>query len=289
MAYVLGITEINPLEHVLLLERFINPLRDLQPDFDIGFDKDRIDEVVEISNELYGEQNCKKVTSHFLGLHALTKTKAVINEIKKNHNIKIDLNSIPLDDEKTLELFRTADTNDIFLFESDEMKRNLTELYPDSFNDLVALSSLYRPGPMDYIPQFIENKKIRNKDYGIFSDYSEILDETYGIIVYQEQFMQLITEICGCSLDEADIMRREIAKKRPESVMAMKDIFIEGAGQKGISEEIAEDMFYELLPFSVYSYNKSHSVAYTLIGWQQAYLKSHYPDEFEKVEEKNDL
>ena len=91
-------------------------------DFDIDFDKDRIDEVVEISNELYGEQNCKKVTSHFLGLHALTKTKAVINEIEKNHNIKIDLNSIPLDDEKTLELFRTADTNDIFLFESDEMK-----------------------------------------------------------------------------------------------------------------------------------------------------------------------
>lgn len=222
----------------------------------------------------------------FLGLHALSKIKAVINEIEKNHNIKIDLESIPLDDEITLELFRTADTNDIFLFESDGMKSDLAELHPDSFNDLVAIYSLYRRGSMDFIPQLIENKKNKNKDYGVFCDYSEILDETYGIIVYQEQLMQLVKEICGCSLAEADIMRREMGKKKLESLMQQKKLFVEGAGKKGISEEIAKDMFHELMNFSAYAFNKSHSVAYALISWQQAYLKAHYPDEFEKFAEE---
>ena len=425
VAYILGITDINPLEYGLIFERFCNSERNMNPDFDIDFEYERYDEVIEIVKELYGkdyvsriftcgrinerqafriagkalgfpeeEINCliqtfpigfrmtiKKIMDNqkivdeenyksfgydyfedfvklksafedtayselisftqklegiisgiglhasgyiitkepcqnyvplqcnedgdlyceyrmdqleaiglykndFLGLRELSKLKKIKKTAEQSHKIKIDLNSIPLDDEKTLKIFRTGKTDDVFQFEAPTIKRLLRDvLKPDSFNELVILNAMFRPGLMDWIPH-VEDGKFNGYETHIFKDlvkaFPDILEETYGVPVYQEQIMLLISRITSLSLGQAELIRRVMGKKRPDEVYEKKLDFIERAMQKGMDKKQAESIFENLTVFAAYAFNKSHAVAYTKMAFWDAYLKVHFPEEYEE-------
>jgi DNA polymerase-3 subunit alpha len=216
----------------------------------------------------------------FLGLKNLSIIKTAIKNIKKRHNILIDIEKIPLEDKKTFELFQRGDTAAIFQFESDGMQKHLKELKPTSIEDLIAMNALYRPGPMDYIPIYISRKVGREKVAYPHPLLEEILKPTYGIMVYQEQIMQTAQIMGGYSLGKADILRRAMGKKKPEEMAAQKSIFVQGAIQKGIDKTNAEEVFDVMAKFAEYGFNRSHAAAYSVVAYQTAYLKAHYPAEY---------
>ena len=200
--------------------------------------------------------------------------------VKKNYDVEINIDEIPLDDQKTYQLFTKGQTTGIFQFESPPMREYLKKLQPTSLSDLAAMNALYRPGPMEFIDDFIDRKFGRKKVEYLHSILEEILKETYGIIVYQEQVIQIANKVGGISLAEADILRRAMGKK---DLLAMKDQktkFIKGAIEHGITKKIAEEIFNAIDKFANYGFNKSHAVAYSYIAYQTAYLKAHYTAEF---------
>lgn len=216
----------------------------------------------------------------FLGLKNLTIISDVKSEIEKNEEIKLDLNNIPLNDKKTLYIFYSVNTEGIFQFEKDGMKNFLKQLKVTSFNDIVAAIALFRPGPMDNIPHYIKRKqKIEKIDY-IHEDLENILKPTYGIMIYQEQIMQVANVMAGYTLGEADILRRAMSKKKLEILEKEKDKFIKQSVEKGYTEDIAIKVYELILKFANYGFNKSHSVAYSYVSYQMAYLKAHYPKYF---------
>jgi DNA polymerase-3 subunit alpha len=216
----------------------------------------------------------------FLGLRTLTIIRDSVSLIKKNHNVDIDIDGISLTDEKTMQLFSKGQTTGIFQFESSPMREYLKKLKPTSFNDLVAMNALYRPGPMEFIDDFIERKNgIKQAAYQ-HPILESILKETYGVIVYQEQVIQIANKVGGMSLSEADILRRAMGKKDLKAMKEQKDKFISGAVTNGISEKIAGEIFDAIDKFANYGFNKSHAVAYTYVAYQTAYLKAHYTAEF---------
>ena len=216
----------------------------------------------------------------FLGIKNLTTIMEIQESIEKLENIKIKFSEIPLDDKETIELFRRGDTNGIFQFESLGMKNFLRKLKPNDFNDLLAAIALFRPGPATSIPSYIRRKEgLEDIDY--FTDkLKPILEGTYGIIIYQEQIMQIASIIAGFSLGEADILRRAMSKKKKELLLEMKDKFIKGSIQNGYKEELALKIYDLIEKFALYGFPKSHSVAYTLIAYKMAYLKVHYKKYF---------
>lgn len=216
----------------------------------------------------------------FLGLRTLTIIRDTISLIKKNHNIEIDIDNIPFDDEKTYKLFWRGQTTGVFQFESPPMREYLRRLKPTSLKDLAAMNALYRPGPMDFIDDFIERKFERREVTYIHPLLEPILKETYGIIVYQEQVIQIANKIGGLSLAEADILRRAMGKKDLLAMQKQKKKFIDGAVEKGIEKRIAENIFESIDKFANYGFNKSHAVAYSYIAYQTAYLKTYYTAEF---------
>lgn len=421
--YLLGITNVNPLKYGLHYERFLNPERSCYPDFDIDYEYERLDEVVNHLKEKYGITNvarivayasisCKqafKVAGKYLnypdekiqsiskiiqdyhyrrlsisklldfdsyfyrdtishwdgvklqgflrdkkneklvriatclenvkchrGLHAsgyvitkipvsqyvpvlqdersgclyseytfdildsiglykndllglkeLTKLKQLSNEISKTENKAFDYKAIPVEDEKTLKAFAKGSTTDIFHFESPGMMKTLKKFKPESFSDLVLMDAMYCPGLMDYIPSVMEAKESEEyRTYHInqFPDCEEILKESYGIIVYQEQIMQMVQELVGYTLGEADVFRRVLARKKLEDLLLKKEEFINKARLKGkIDDQTAENIFETMIPFAGYGFNKSHAVSYTLMAWWEMYIKVHYPKEYKKV------
>lgn len=216
----------------------------------------------------------------FLGLSNLTILAKAREIIKQNRGISLDLQQIPLDDTKTFQLLASGETQGIFQLESTGMRRYIKELKPSNFGDIAAMIALYRPGPMQQIPTFIKAKQGAIPIRYPHPALKEILEETYGVIVYQEQVMFIAQRIAGYSLGQADIFRKAMGKKIPEVMKKEEHSFIMGATQKGIPAEIAEELFSLIEPFAGYAFNKAHSVSYALIAYRTAYLKANYPVEY---------
>jgi len=401
VAYLLNITEVNPLQYELLFERFLNPERISMPDIDLDFTDRRRDEVINYVSEKYGKANVAQIitfgtmasravirdvgramelpyaycdqiakmvpqgfslndclekvsefrqlydtdvqarelidfskklegvarhaSTHacgvviskdpldeivplqfpnqgdqtiitqyemhaiddlgllkmdFLGLKNLTIIEDALARIYKVHNQSIELANIPFDDVKTFKLFQKAQTTSVFQLESSGMKRYLKELKPTTLEDIIAMVALYRPGPIQFIPDYIDRKMGKKPIEYMHPKLEPILKKTYGICVYQEQLMQIARDVAGFSLPEADTLRKAIGKKIPELLRAQKDKFVDGVVKNGSSKVIGERLWEWVLPFAQYGFNKSHSVAYAIIAYHTAYLKAHFPVEF---------
>ncbi len=216
----------------------------------------------------------------FLGLKTLNIIKTSLELIKMNYGIEIDIEKIPLDDEKTFQLYQKAETIGTFQFESPGMQKYLRDLKPDKFEDLIAMNALYRPGPLEYIPNFINRKHGREVISYDLEEMKEYLEETYGITVYQEQVMLLAQKLAGFSKGDADVLRKAMGKKQKAVLDKMKGQFISNASAKGFEEEKLQKIWTDWEAFAQYAFNKSHSTCYAFIAYQTAYLKSHYPSEY---------
>ncbi|WP_010651140.1 DNA polymerase III subunit alpha [Oceanobacillus massiliensis] len=401
VAYVLGITDVDPIKYQLLFERFLNPERRTMPDIDVDFSDARRDEVIEYVRNKYGGENVaqiitfgtfaarslireliktmdidqqdaafllkeiplqtkkniaeivkdskelnqyvkgspelkllfavavkleglpRHISTHaagvviseqpltdyvpltvganqthltqfpmndleavgllkmdFLGLRNLTLLEKIINSIKYTANKQISLERIPDNDEQTYQLLRTGRTNGVFQLESQGMKQVLTSLKPTSFEDIVAVNALFRPGPMDFIPVYIARKHGKEQVTYPHPDLKPILEKTFGVLVYQEQIMQIANRIAGFTLGEADILRRAVSKKKQDMMDAQKKAFIDGCLTKGYDLPVAEEIFSWIVKFSNYGFPRSHAVAYSKISYQLAFLKAHYPASF---------
>ncbi len=217
----------------------------------------------------------------FLGLRNLTVIEDAIKHINARADITapVDISYIPLDDKPAYEVFATANTTAVFQFESVGMKKMLKEARPSKFEEIIAFVSLYRPGPMDLIPDFIHRMHGGEFEY-LHPLLEGVLEPTYGIMVYQEQVMQAAQFCAGYSLGGADLLRRAMGKKKPEEMVKQRQIFIKGAAEKDIDETTANHIFDYMEKFAGYGFNKSHAAAYALVAYQTAWLKAHYPAEF---------
>ena len=401
VAYVLQITDIDPMEHNLLFERFLNPERITMPDIDIDFSDIRRDEVISYVAQKYGELHVAQIitfgtfaakaalrdtgrvfglnskelealskmvpnrlgisiqealnesprlkeyyhnhemykklidtamiieglprhtSTHaagviicdqpltdliaiqeghngvhltqfpmealeelgllkmdFLGLRNLTLMERVLFAIKKLTGRVIDLKAIPQNDEKTFRMIGNGETVGIFQFESEGMQKVLKQLKPERFSDLVAVNALYRPGPMENIPAYIRRRHGEEKVSYLHDDLKEILQHTFGIIVYQEQIMQIASKFAGFSLGQADLLRRAVSKKKADVLKEQRQYFVEGSLEQGYPREIAEQIYDYIVKFANYGFNLSHAAAYSLIAYQLAYLKANYPQFF---------
>jgi DNA polymerase III subunit alpha len=409
VAYVLGITTMNPLQHGLPFERFLNPQRPTPPDIDMDFADDRRDEVLQYVAQKYGEDHVAQVITFgrmearvairdigrvlglpyedpdkvaklipndpgkktslkeaiegvaelgeyykqpkfkqlidlamkvegvirhtsvhaaavviadqplyqytpiqkdntsgkivtqydmysldcnvsddaigllkfdFLGLRNLSIIQVAVNLIEENKNIKLDVSNLPLDDKKTYELLSSGETTGVFQLESGGMRRVAKTLQPNQFSDITAMVALYRPGPMDLIPTFIEGKHNPDKVVYPHESLKPVLEETYGVMVYQEQILQIANVMAGYSLSEADILRRAIGKKKKYLLDENKKRFTEQAVAKGYEKAVAEKVWGFIEAFANYGFNKAHAASYAMISYQTAYLKANFPAEY---------
>lgn len=401
VAYVLGITEVDPIQYELLFERFLNPERLTMPDIDVDFSDRRRDEVIQYVQNKYGGEHVaqivtfgtfaarslireliktlgidqqdanfilreipvqakqsivelvnlsadlkeyikqsnslkvlftiatklegiprhisthaagiviseKKLIEHvpltigatdtnltqypmndleaigllkidLLGLRNLTLLESVIQSIAYTSKKNMSIHGIPEDDVKTYDLLQKGRTNGVFQLESQGMKQVLTELKPTSFEDIVAVNALYRPGPMDYISVYIDRKHKREKVTYPHPDLAPILEKTFGVLVYQEQIMQIAHQIAGFSLGNADLLRRAVSKKETALMDEQKEAFIAGCMNNGYDLKVAQELFSWIVKFSAYGFPRSHAVAYSKISYQLAYLKANYPADF---------
>lgn len=398
VAYVLQITDVDPIEHQLLFERFLNPERISMPDIDIDFPDHRRDEVIEYVAKKYGELHVAQIVTFgtlatkaalrdvgrafglnpkeldqlsklvpsrlgvnllnaykeseplrkfisqselnkrlfetavkleglprhtsthaagvvisevplvqmvpiqlghnnvyltqysmehlddvgllkmdFLGLRNLSLIETILESIQRKTGKKIDIRSIPLNDPQTYALLARGETTGIFQLESEGMRKVLMRLVPSGFEDIVAVNALYRPGPMENIPLFIDRKHGREKVFYPHPDLEPILANTYGVIVYQEQIMQIAAKMAGFSLGEADLLRRAVSKKQKDVLDREREHFVKGAMGKGYDKPLANEIYDLIVKFANYGFNRSHAVAYSVIAYQLAYLKTHYP------------
>ncbi|MCY7736627.1 DNA polymerase III subunit alpha [Bacillus safensis] len=213
----------------------------------------------------------------FLGLRNLTLIESIKNQIERQENVHINFSDISYEDQKTFELLSAGDTTGIFQLESQGMRQVLRRLKPSSLEDIVAVNALYRPGPMENIPLFIDRKHGRVKVSYPHPDLYDILKDTYGVIVYQEQIMLIAAKMAGFQLGEADLLRRAVSKKDKKVLDEERSHFVEGCLKKEYPVNIANDVYDLIVKFANYGFNRSHAVAYSMIGFQLAYLKAHYP------------
>jgi len=225
-------------------------------------------------------ENAGVIKMDFLGLKTLTIIKDALALIRRNYGVEIDIDSIPLDDLKTYELYQRGETNGTFQFESPGMQKYLRELKPDKFADLIAMNALYRPGPLEYIPNFIKRKHGEEAIAYDLPEMEEYLADTYGITVYQEQVMLLSQKLAGFSKGDADVLRKAMGKKQKAVLDKMKSQFVEGAKAKGHPEDKLNKIWTDWEAFAQYAFNKSHSTCYAFVAYQTAYLKAHYPSEY---------
>ena len=233
-------------------------------------------------------EECGLVKMDFLGLKTLTIIKNTV-ELLRRRSVNLDINRIPEDDPATFSLLGQGHSTCIFQFESQGMQEILRKSKPASIPDLIALNALYRPGPMDYIDQFIDAKNGKKRIQYPLPELEPILKETYGVIVYQEQVMEIARQVAGYSLGEADILRRAMGKKKADVMARQKVKFLKGAAAKGYSSDQATKIFELLVPFAGYGFNKSHAAAYSLLAYQTAYLKANYPAEFMAANLTNEI
>lgn len=223
---------------------------------------------------------CGLLKMDFLGLRTLSVLKTAIANVKSSTGKEYDLDDIPLDDTKTYELYQKAETVATFQFESDGMRKYLKDLKPTSMDDLIAMNALFRPGPMQFIPEYIDCRHERKQVVYPHPDLEPILKPTYGIMVYQEQIMQVAQVLAGYSLGEADVLRRIMGKKKKEEMDQQKSIFVDKAVAKGYPETVADEVFDKMAFFAGYGFNKSHSAAYSVVAYHTAYFKANYPAEY---------
>jgi DNA polymerase III subunit alpha len=231
----------------------------------------------------YSMENIAKIgllKMDFLGLGNLTILGKARDIICETHGINFDLYRLPMDDKKTFDLLSAGETTGVFQLESAGMRRYIKELKPTCFSDIAAMVALYRPGPMEHIPKFIKSKQGIEPITYPHPALEKILEETYGVIVYQDQVLFIVRQFAGYSLGQADIFRKAMGKKIPEVMQKEKVNFINGAKKLGYSEDIANTIFALIEPFAGYAFNKAHSVSYALIAYQTAYLKANYPSEY---------
>ncbi len=215
----------------------------------------------------------------FLGLRTLTVIDHTLKAINQN-GVDINFSSISFNDQETYKIFSRGETIGVFQFESSGMREYLKKLQPDCIEDLIAMNALYRPGPMEWIDDFITKSKGKKKVEYLHPDMEDILKETHGIIVYQEQVMQIASRLANFTLGEADILRRAIGKKNKKLMKEQEEAFIKGAVENNIKEETARKIFKLIKKFAGYGFNKSHATCYSIVAYQTAYLKAHYPKEF---------
>ena len=216
----------------------------------------------------------------FLGLKNLTIIESAVKIIKNTRGQAINIDQSPLDDSLVFKLFQDAETTGIFQFESSGMKRYLHELKPSEFEDIIAMVALYRPGPMEWIPDFIAGKLGRKKPIYLHPKLEPILAKTYGVAIYQEQVMQMARDLAGFTMAEADVLRKAMGKKIPKLIAEQKIKFIDDSVKHGIDSNLAEKIFSFIEPFGGYGFNRSHAACYAMIAYQTAYLKAHWPTEF---------
>jgi DNA polymerase III subunit alpha len=216
----------------------------------------------------------------FLGLANLTVLGKALKNIKEKHGIDIDINKLPRDDKKTFDLLAAGETTGVFQLEGSGMRRYIKDLKPNDFSDIAAMVALYRPGPIDQIPRFIESKHGKIPITYPHPALENILKETYGVIVYQEQVLLIVQQLAGYSLGQADIFRKAMGKKKAETMVKEKKNFYSGAEKKGFSKEIADEIYSLIEPFSGYAFNKAHAWCYALVAYQTAYLKANYTADY---------
>ncbi|MFH1780833.1 MAG: DNA polymerase III subunit alpha, partial [Candidatus Nealsonbacteria bacterium] len=254
--------------------------------------KDALDSIVPLQHPTQNEQNI--VTQYemhaiedlgllkmdFLGLKNLTIIEDTLARIYKVQNKSIDIENLPEGDKKVYKLLRQGDTVGVFQLESDGMRRYLKQLKPSEFEDIIAMIALYRPGPMELIPDYIARKHGKQKTEYLHPKLEAILKNTHGICIYQEQLMQIARELAGFTLSEADILRKAVGKKIKELLEAQEEKMVHGMIKNGIKENIAKQIWEWMLPFARYGFNRSHSASYATISYQTAWLKTNYPVEF---------
>jgi DNA polymerase-3 subunit alpha len=216
----------------------------------------------------------------FLGLRTLTILKNAETAIKEQHNITTDWDTIGLDDAKTYKVFQKGLTDSVFQFESGGMKKFLVDLHPERIEDINFLAAAYRPGPMGYIPSYIDRKFGREKVKYLHEDLKPILEETMGYAVYQEQVMQIAVDLAGYTIGQADLLRRAMGKKDKQILEGEKEKLIQGMLEKGYTKDLGEEVFSYMLPFADYGFNKAHSACYAVVAYRTAHLKAHHPVEF---------
>ena len=403
VAYVLGITNIDPMAYDLLFERFLNPERVSMPDIDIDFQDDRRDEVIQYVIDKYGQDHVAQIVTFttygprvaikeigqvmglpaprlellakmvptggrtkktitevyetsasfqsivnsdptlrkligimsvvehlprnismhaggvvlcpkplkevvplvkgpsdaimtqfsknyiekagllkmdLLGLRNLTVLDYILEDLKRDTNISLNLNEIPFDDAKTFDLLSRGDTFGVFQLESNGMRALLRRMKPNHFNDIVAANAMYRPGPMDNISEYLARRHKQKPVTYLIPELEDILSSTYGIIIYQEQIMQIAVKIAGFTMGKADTLRKGVSKKDPETIATLRAEFVEGTLAQGYSREVAVQIYDLIEKFADYGFNKSHSVAYACVAYQAAYLKANYPKYF---------
>ncbi len=216
----------------------------------------------------------------FLGLANLTILANAVVNVKTSTGIDIDILDVPLDDQKTFEMLGRGDTNGVFQLESPGMRRNVVELKPRSVRELAAIVALYRPGPMDHIPKFIRSKFGQEKIKYLHPDMEPILEETYGVICYQDQVLRIASAIAGFSLGQADKLRKAMSSKDKEVMAQQKQKFVDGAVARGVKQDIAQKIYEQIEPFAGYAFNKAHAVCYAFVAYRTAYLKANFPVQY---------
>ena len=238
--------------------------------------------------DMYASENAGLVKFDLLGLKTLTVISKTVS-LLKNINIDLDIKKIKLDDEKIFELLRTGNTLGLFQLESAGMRDALVNMKPNKFEDIIALVALFRPGPMQNIPIYNQCKHGEKEPDYLHPKLKKILEPTYGVIIYQEQVMQIAQILSGFSAGEADILRRAMGKKKRAELEKQKERFVSGAIKNGITKDTANFIFKKIEPFAEYGFNKSHAAAYALIAYQTAYLKTYHPNEFIAASMSNEL
>jgi len=230
--------------------------------------------------EMHSIEDLGLLKMDFLGLKNLTIIEDTLVRIYVVQDKKVDIQNIPQDDKKTYQLLQNANTTSVFQLESDGMKRYLKLLKPTEFEDIIAMVALYRPGPMQFIPDYINGKHKKKKIEYLHPKLKPILENTYGVAVYQEQVIKIAQELAGFTFSEADALRKAVGKKIKSLMVAQKEKMIQGMIKNGIDKRVAEEIWEWILPFASYGFNRSHSASYATIAYQTAYLKAHYPVEF---------
>lgn len=225
-------------------------------------------------------EDCGLLKMDFLGLKTLSILKTAIQYVHENHGEEYDLDEIPFDDEPTFKLYQKANTIGTFQFESDGMRKYLKQLKPTELDDLIAMNALYRPGPMQFIPDYIDRKHGRKEVTYPHPDLEELLKPTYGIMIYQEQIMKAAQKIANYSLGDADLLRRAMGKKKKKVMDQQREIFVDRAVDNGLKKEKAVEIFEMMAEFANYGFNKSHSAAYSVVAYQTAFFKANYPAEY---------
>ncbi len=230
--------------------------------------------------DMYAVEKLGLLKMDLLGLKNLTIIEKTLDIVYHIYNKKIDIDNIPLDDKKTFQIFQKARTQGVFQLESQGMRKYLKKLKPNSLEDIIAMVALYRPGPMELIPDYIDRKHGLKEIKYLHPKLKPILEKTYGVAIYQEQILQIVRDLAGFTLSEADVLRKAVGKKIAKLLQKQREKFIDGCIKNKISKETAQKVFAFIEPFAQYGFNRSHAACYAIIAYQTAYLKAHYTTEF---------